>query len=162
MKKITIQKSLFQFISWGGIVILLWAIFSNFAFGQSPPPPPPPPETGELVHIIEKMPILKSCSYKDSYNESKKCSDEKLIEIIYSNLKIPLLARQNSIEGMVVIQFIVEKDGKTSGHKIARDIGGECGEEALRVVKLLDEWEPGTQRGRKVSVTYNVPVKFKL
>ncbi len=159
MKKITIQKSLFQFISWGGIIILLWAVFSNFALGQTPPLSKEIERS--FVSVIEKMPILKSCESQTNYTKAKKCMDEQVKEIIYSNLKFPLQARQNGIEGTVVIQFMVEIDGTTSEHKIVRDIGGGCGEEALRVVKLLSDWSPGELRGKKVRVRYNVPVKFK-
>ncbi|MBI5914218.1 MAG: energy transducer TonB [Bacteroidetes bacterium] len=45
---------------------------------------------------------------------------------------------------------------------MVRDIGCGCGEEALRVVKAMPNWEPGTQRGRPVRVQFNLPIKFKI
>ncbi len=92
--------------------------------------------------------------------ERNKCAEEKLNEFIYDNLRWP--SPDFCGEGMVVIQFTVEKDGKITDPKIVRDIGGGAGEEVLRVVRLMPEWVPGKQRGRPVRVQFNLPVQFKL
>ena len=63
-------------------------------------------------------------------------------------------------------QFVVEKDGSIADARVARDIGAQCGAEALRVVDLMNaeglKWTPGKQRGRNVRVMFNLPVKFRL
>jgi protein TonB len=65
-----------------------------------------------------------------------------------------------------VIQFVVEKDGKIADPRIVRDIGAGCGEEALRVVEMMngmsERWTPGKQRGRPVRVQFTLPVRFRL
>ena len=78
------------------------------------------------------------------------------------NLSYPQEALDEGIQGTVYVSFIVEKDGSISHIKVLRDIGGGCGEEAMRVVALMPKWEPGTQRGKPVRVQFNMPVKFTL
>ena len=57
---------------------------------------------------------------------------------------------------------MVEKDGQVTNAKVLRDIGGGCGDEALRVVKSMPKWKPGTQRGNPVRVQFNLPIVFDL
>lgn len=78
------------------------------------------------------------------------------------NLTYPAQARREGIEGTVYVSFIVEVDGSIQGVEILRGIGGGCDEEALRVVRNAPDWEPGTQRDRKVNVKMRVPIRFKL
>lgn len=85
-----------------------------------------------------------------------------MLQFIYSNIKYPSIARENGVEGMVVVKFVVEKDGSITLPEVIRDIGAGCGQEALRVVSMMPKWEPGKQRGRAVRVQFNLPVKFKL
>lgn len=127
-----------------------------------PPPPPPEPEVEEIFKIVEEMPTFPGCEDVADKDARKKCADEKMLQYVYKNIKYPPIARENGVEGMVVIQFVVEKDGKITGAKIVRDIGAQCGGEALRVVNKMPQWNPGKQRGRAVRVQFNLPVRFKL
>jgi protein TonB len=90
----------------------------------------------------------------------------KMLEFIYKNIKYPAIARENGVEGTVVVQFVVEKDGSIANAKVVRDIGAQCGQEAMRVVQMMNQkglkWTPGKQRGRPVKVQFNLPVKFRL
>ncbi|MBR9923161.1 MAG: TonB family protein [Bacteroidetes bacterium] len=96
----------------------------------------------------------------------QKCSEESLLNFIYSNVQYPLEARMNDVEGTVVVRFIIEKDGTISNLEVVRDIGSGCAEEALRVVGAMNEigvrWTPGLKDGEPVRVQFNLPVKFKL
>ena len=58
--------------------------------------------------------------------------------------------------------FVVEKDGSLSNIKVLRDIGGGCGAEVLRLVKLMPNWIPGRQNGKVVRCQYNLPINFSL
>lgn len=87
---------------------------------------------------------------------------EALYKFIQQNLKYPQLAKENNITGRVFVQFVVEKDGSVSNVKAARDIGGGCGAEAVRVVKSMPKWTPGKQRGKAVRAAYTLPVNFVL
>ncbi len=87
---------------------------------------------------------------------------EALYAFISNNVKYPKQALENGIQGKVYVTFVVEVDGSISNIKVLRDIGGGCGAEAVRVVKLMPKWKPGTQRGKAVRVQFNLPVEFKL
>ncbi|MEL7121031.1 MAG: energy transducer TonB [Bacteroidota bacterium] len=134
-----------------------------------PPPPPPPkePEYKEIFRIVEQMPRFPGCESTAGDNKAKKaCADQELLKFIYANIRYPSIARENGIEGSVVVQFVVETDGRVNKVEILRDIGGGCGEEAARVIELMntlpDKWTPGKQRGVAVRVSYVMPVKFKM
>ena len=88
--------------------------------------------------------------------------DDSLYAFIGRNIKYPEAAKKNKIEGRVFVTFVIEKDGQVSSAKILRDIGGGCGEEALRVVNSMPKWKPGTQRGNPVRVQFNLPIMFQL
>ncbi len=87
---------------------------------------------------------------------------DALYKFIQQNLKYPQLAKENNITGRVFVQFVVEKDGSVSNVKAARDIGGGCGAEAVRVIKSMPKWTPGQQRGKAVRAAYTLPVNFVL
>ena len=88
--------------------------------------------------------------------------EDSLYAYIARNIKYPEAAKKEKIEGRVFVTFIVEKDGQVSSAKLLRDIGGGCGEEAIRVVKSMPKWKPGTQRGKPVRVQYHIPLHFIL
>ena len=87
---------------------------------------------------------------------------DSLIAFIQRNLHYPDEAKLNKIEGKVFITFIIEVDGSVSNIKVLRDIGGGCGAEAVRVVKLMPKWKPGRQRGKAVRTQFNLPIHFVL
>jgi periplasmic protein TonB len=83
-------------------------------------------------------------------------------DYLQKQLIYPNAARENGIEGQVVVQFIVNEDGRISGAKIIRGIGGGCNEEALRVVNNMPKWKPGKQNNKTVKVYYTLPIRFQL
>ncbi|WP_157472279.1 energy transducer TonB [Neolewinella persica] len=134
------------------------------------PPPPPlhnhPIEKGFIGSIREKMPLFPGCDNGLVYPKDKECADSLLLEFIYGNLRYPYLAWRDSVEGMAVISFYIEKDGAVTEAKIVRDPGADTGAEALRIINLMVEqnlrWTPGEQMDKPVRVRFNMPVKFKL
>ncbi|MBR3939375.1 MAG: energy transducer TonB [Bacteroidales bacterium] len=88
--------------------------------------------------------------------------NDSLYAYIGRNIKYPEAAKKEKIQGRVFVTFVIEKDGQVSSAKILRDIGGGCGEEAIRVVKNMPKWKPGTQRGKPVRVQFNLPIMFQL
>lgn len=87
---------------------------------------------------------------------------EAMYKFIQENIEYPQLALENNISGKVYVTFVVEEDGSITNPKVLRDIGGGCGQEALRVVKMMPKWKPGKQQGKVVRVQFNLPVKFVL
>ena len=77
-------------------------------------------------------------------------------------MNYPEQAKKDSIEGRVVLSFVVETDGSITEPKVVQSVHPLLDEEALRVAKLMPKWEPGYQNGTPVRVKYNIPVTFKL
>ncbi len=135
-----------------------------------PPPPPPPPsledDIKEIFLIVEEMPRFPGCEEVEGDTKAKKaCADAVLLKYLAENIKYPPLALENNIQGSVIVQFVVDKDGKVQKSKVLRDIGANCGKEALRLVNSMNEnytWIPGKQRGRPVAVQFTLPIRFKL
>ena len=86
-----------------------------------------------------------------------------LINFLSENVKYPAIALENGIQGRVLVQFVVDKDGSISNVAVART-GGDpsLDKEAVRVIKMMPRWIPGMQRGKPVRVKYKVPVTFRL
>jgi protein TonB len=85
-----------------------------------------------------------------------------LINTVASNVKYPEEAKKDGIEGKVLVQFYVDKDGKIIDSKVIQGIGHGCDEEALRVIKLLKPFSPGLEKGKPVIVRLVLPIAFKL
>lgn len=85
-----------------------------------------------------------------------------LMSYLNTNTKYPAKALENGIQGTVVVQFVVDKDGSIIAPKIVRSVDPSLDEEALRVVKSMPKWKPGKQNGKNVKVKYNIPASFKL
>lgn len=81
---------------------------------------------------------------------------------INKNIKYPVLAQENGIQGKVFIQFVIEKDGSITDVKVARGVDASLDKEAMRVVKAMPKWNPGKQRGKPVRVAYTLPINFQL
>ena len=81
---------------------------------------------------------------------------------IYKNVKYPILAQENGIQGKVFIQFVIEKDGSITDVKVMRGVDASLDKEAIRVVKSMPKWKPGKQRGKPVRVSYTLPINFQL
>jgi protein TonB len=88
--------------------------------------------------------------------------EKELMNFIKNNLRYPVLAQEMGISGVVIINFVIDKEGGISDIKISRGIGSGCDEEAIRVLKLMPKWTPGRQGGRTVRVAYNLPFRFVL
>jgi protein TonB len=88
--------------------------------------------------------------------------NEEMIKFISKNLVYPKDAVKAGIEGNVIVQFVVEKDGSPSNIIIKKGLGYGCDEEVIRVVKAMPKWKPGKQNGKPARVQMVLPVKFRL
>lgn len=77
-------------------------------------------------------------------------------------IKYPRAAKNNNVQGMVFVQFVVGQDGSLSEIEVVKGIGFGCDDESLRVMKLAPRWISGKQRGKPVRVRMIVPISFKL
>ncbi len=78
------------------------------------------------------------------------------------NIKYPTISQENGVQGRVIIQFVVNRDGSIVDATVARGVDPYLDKEALRVVGLMPKWKPGKQRGKEVRVKYTLPVMFRL
>ena len=85
-----------------------------------------------------------------------------LFNYLSMNVKYPIVAEENGIQGRVIVAFIVEKDGSITDARVVKSIDPSLDREALRVIRSMPRWIPGKQDGVPVRVKYNVPVNFRL
>ena len=85
-----------------------------------------------------------------------------LMKYISSHINYPPMAAENNIQGKVIVQFVVKKDGSIGEVKVLRSVDKDLDKEAVRVVKILPKFTPGRQNGQAVNVWYTFPVIFKL
>ncbi len=120
-----------------------------------------------IYDVVQEAPRFPACERLDTTIDiKKKCAEQQLLLFLYQNINYPLEARRENIEGTVVVSFVVEKDGTLSNNSVMKEIGGGCGEEALRVIGAMNgigiRWVPGKHEGKDVRTRYVLPIKFKL
>lgn len=87
---------------------------------------------------------------------------EKWVEYLSRSIRYPAEAKNNNIQGRVIMSFVVDKDGSLSNIKVLRGIGSGLDEEAVRVLNDSPKWKPGIKDGRPVKVAYTMPINFSL
>lgn len=85
-----------------------------------------------------------------------------LVQFFAKNLRYPSNSVKDSIQGKVIVQFIIHKDGSVSDIKILQHLNRECDQETLRVLSMMKKWKPGIERNKPVDVKFVVPVEYKL
>ena len=85
-----------------------------------------------------------------------------LLKFLAKNIKYPVIAQENGIQGRVVCAFVVNKDGSIVDIEVLRGVDPSLDKEAVRVLSTMPKWKPGKQRGKPVRVKYTVPVMFRL
>ena len=113
------------------------------------PAPPRPVEENKIHEIVEQMPSFPG-------------GMGALMSWLGQNIKYPVIAAETGVQGRVIVQFVVEKDGSITDVKIAKSVDPSLDKEATRVIKSMPHWIPGRQNGSPVRVRYTVPVTFKL
>ncbi len=123
---------------------------------------PQQPERPVPMKSAARRPIYAGCDKKNQSKEVK-CTEQKIRDFISNRLKYPEEALKKGIDGTVNVQFVVEKDGSISDVKYLNEIGGGCGAEAVRLVKMMPHFKPGLSvKGEPVRVLYQLPITFKL
>ena len=110
---------------------------------------PPAVEETKVFDVVEQMPQFKG-------------GDAALMEYLSKNMKYPPIAEENGIQGRVVCQFVVERDGSITDVKVVRSVDPALDKEAVRVIKAMPKWTPGKQNGSAVRVKFTLPVTFRL
>ena len=103
----------------------------------------------EVFVVVEEMPSFPG-------------GDQALMEFIYSHIEYPEIAKENNIQGRVVVRFCVTYKGTVDQVSIIKGVDPSLDNEAIRVIKMLPTWKPGKQGGKPVNVWYSVPINFQL
>ena len=102
-------------------------------------------------------------SYGTHYCKPEFCGGEdSLRAFLLKNVRYPEAARENNIEGRVIVRFLVDEHGVLSHFALLRGIGGGCDEEALRVLKIMPKWIAASYKGRAIRTVQLLPVVFVL
>ena len=158
-----------------------------------PPPPPPAVQEVEVLNVVEDNVETESIEVNAEDDKTEEVviaapveapveeeeeevifvvvesmpefpgGQQALFKFLSENVKYPVIAQENGIQGRVICQFVVNKDGSIVDVEVVRS-GGDASldKEAVRVIKSMPKWKPGKQRGKPVRVKYPVPVNFKL
>lgn len=103
----------------------------------------------DVYDVVEQMPVFPG-------------GDEKLLEFISKQLKYPAIAKENGVQGTVIVRFVVTSTGKVEKSEVLRSLDRACDKEAIRVIASLPRWIPGKQNGVNVASYYTLPIKFKM
>jgi len=106
-------------------------------------------DSDEVYVVVEEMPRFPG-------------GDETLLKFIAANLQYPEEAKENGIQGTVILRFCVKKDGTVGQITIAKGVDASLNAEAYRVASILPPFIPGKQRGKPVNVWYSIPIRFNL
>ena len=106
-------------------------------------------EDNVIFQVVEKMPSFPG-------------GDAALFKFLNENVKYPVIAQENGVQGRVICQFVVNRDGSIVDVEVVRSVDASLDKEAIRVIKSMPKWSPGQQRGKPVRVKYTLPVNFKL
>lgn len=102
--------------------------------------------------------VLDTCEQMPQFGEN----NSELAKFLMENVKYPKDAAKNKIQGRVLVEFIVDKEGNIKDPTILQSAYPSLDAEALRVVKLMPRWTPGRDKGQPVNVKFAVPIVFKL
>ena len=150
----------------------------------------PGKQKGEAVNVMYTLPVMfrldgdadkkETATPKEADTQTEAKVDENTIfqvvqempefpggmaecmKWLNKNVKYPATAMEKGVQGRVIIQFVVNRDGSISEASVARGIDPDLDKEALRVVSAMPNWIPGKQRGQAVRVKYTLPVMFRL
>lgn len=117
-----------------------------------PPPPPKPKQeevTDEIFVVVENQPEFPG-------------GNGAMMKFLSENINYPVIAQENGIQGRVICNFVVERDGSITDVQVVRGVDPSLDREAMRVIKQMPRWKPGKQRGQAVRVRFTLPVVFRL
>ena len=120
------------------------------------------PAEPEIFTIVERMPAFKGCENEGTEEKRSACTYNKIQEYLARTVVYPPMAKDNGITGTVYVTFVIDNNGTVKDARVLRGVGSGLDEEAIRAVKAMPKWNAGQQRGKSVSVQYNLPVKFTL
>lgn len=105
-------------------------------------------KTSKVYDVVEQMPSFPG-------------GQQAMMKFMKNNIRYPEALKKNKVQGMVLVQFVVDQTGRITNPVVKRSIEPSLDAEALRVVRAMPKWNPGKQNGKPVNVRYTLPVSFK-
>jgi len=106
-------------------------------------------EDSKIYAVVEQMPSFPG-------------GDAALINYLSQNIRYPVMAEENGIQGRVIVTFVVERDGSITDARVVKSVDPALDKEAVRVIQSMPKWIPGKQNGKAIRVKYTLPVTFRL
>lgn len=125
------------------LLLIGFLLFSGFNYGQT-----------NVADTVSKKPVTTMPQYPGG--------DSALVKFLSANVKYPEKAREKGIEGKVLVWFDISKEGTIENIRVPEPVNKDLDTEAIRVVKLLDDFKPATMNGKPVKMIYKLPITFKL
>lgn len=116
------------------------------AFGK---PAPKSEEEGEIFQVVEELPMYAG-------------GMQELMKYLQMNIRYPKEAQERGLQGRVIVQFVVNKDGSICNEQVVKSVDPQLDAEAIRIIRSMPNWIPGKQRGEPVRVRFTLPVTFRL
>lgn len=154
---------------------------------EKPPPPPPPPPELDIIEDeeeiedeveIQEMETDEDAAIEIQAPEEEEINEDEVFQIVedmpgfpggesklmkyLANTPYPAIAHENGIEGVVYVQFVIDKTGAVTRAQVLRGQDPTLDRAALKRVKSMPRWTPGKQRGKPVKVIFRVRISFKL
>ena len=104
---------------------------------------------GNVYNVVEEMPSFPG-------------GQAALMSYLENHIEYPVVAQENGVQGRVIVEFVVERDGSISDVRVVRSVDPSLDREAQRVVNSMPKWKPGKQNGECVRVRYTVPIVFRV
>lgn len=136
------------------LTILFFAGIVPLGFSQTHEDP--------ILVDVDVKPTWKGCEEETDAKVRENCLEKNLAAFFNDFIIYPERAKKKKVEGQVIVQFVVEKDGSITNVQIIHDIGEGCGDEVVRAMQHLPKLIPGTNEGLPVRVLYKAPFHFVL
>lgn len=114
--------------------------------------------SGQVAQELELEPPTPAPDVLPEYNGGQ----QGILQYLRTSIVYPREARENRIEGRVLVQFVIEKDGRVTNPKVTHSVNYLLDAEALRVIGAMSKWTPGKVNDEPVRVLYTIPVTFRL
>ena len=105
--------------------------------------------TEEIFVVVEEQPEFPG-------------GNAAMMKFLGDNIKYPVIAQENGIQGRVITNFVVERDGSITDVQVVRGVDPSLDKEAIRVIQSMPKWKPGLQHGKPVKVKFTIPIIYNL
>ena len=112
--------------------------------------------------VVESQPVYPGCEKQKTKQDKYMCFQKSIMRHVKKNFRYPEIAKEMGIQGRVIVQFVIGKDGKIKDAKVLRGVDKNLDKEALRIVSKIPRMTPAKQRGKAVPVSFMLPITFKL